>query len=86
MEPVESKPKNVPKKKCPERARRYSADFKLQIVKKYLEESVPAAVIRQECGLGTGTVNRWVRAYRGRGEAGLTTSYSGKGHSLPSPC
>ena len=85
MELEKSKKKKGSSRKCPERARRYPADFKLQIVKKYLEESVPAAVIRQECGLGTGTVNRWVRAYRSRGEAGLTTSHSGKGHSLPAP-
>ena len=86
MEPVESKKKDGSRKRCPERSRRYPADFKLQVVRKYLEEGIPSAVIRQECGLGSGTVARWVRAYRSRGEAGLTTSYSGKGHSLPSPC
>ena len=85
MEPVESKKKDGSRKKCPERARRYPADFKLQVVKKFLEESVPAEVIRQECGLGIGTIGRWVRAYRSRGEAGLTASHSGKGHSLPAP-
>ena len=85
MEPVKSKKKKVSRKQVPERARRYPADFKLQVVRKFLEESVPASVIQQECGLGNGTVARWVRAYRSRGEAGLTTSHSGKGHSLPAP-
>ena len=83
MEPVKSKKKDGSRKKCPERARRYPADFKLQVVKKYLEESIPASVIRQECGLGTGTVNRWVRAYRHHGEAGLATGHTGKGKRLP---
>ena len=73
------------KRKHPEKSRRYSTEFKLQIVKKYLEESIPVSVIRQECGVGIGTVRRWVRAYRRDGEAGLSMSYGGNGRSLPSP-
>lgn len=37
MEPVKSVQKNGAKKKFPERSRRYGSDFKLQIVKKYIE-------------------------------------------------
>src|SRR3990172_1043186 len=66
-----------------ERRRAYSADFKLQVVKKYLEESVPVSIIGQECGICSETVGRWVRAYRREGEAGLSPSYNGKGRSLP---
>jgi transposase len=85
MEPVKSIQKNGAKKKFPDRSRRYPADFKLQIVKKYFEESVPVSVIRQECGVGIGTVRRWVRAYSREGEAGLSMRYTGKGRSLPAP-
>jgi transposase len=73
------------KRKFPKRSRRYGADFKLKVVKKYLEESIPVSVIRQECGLSGETVGRWVRAYRRDGEAGLFMNYRGKGRKLPCP-
>ncbi len=85
MEPVESIQKSAPKRKFPERSRRYTADFKLQIVKKHLEESVPVEIIHQECRVAIGSVRRWVRAYRREGEAGLTMTYTGNGRSLPAP-
>src|SRR6266542_2639464 len=84
MEPVKRVQKNSAKKKFPDRRKRYPADFKVQVVKKYLEESVPASVIGQECGISSESVGRWVRAYRREGEAGLTPRYTGKGRSLPS--
>jgi transposase InsO family protein len=85
MEPVKSVQKNGAKKKFPERSRRYGSDFKLQIVKKYIEGSIPVSIIRQECGVGIGSVRRWVRAYRRDGEAGLSMTYTGNGRSLPTP-
>ncbi len=85
MEPIESIQDGSKKRKFPKRSKRYSADFKLQIVKKYVEESIPVSVIRQECGLSGGTVGRWVRAYQRQGQAGLATHYRGKGRSLPAP-
>ena len=85
MEPVKSIQKSGTKRKYPDRSNRYAADFKLQVVKKYLEESVPASVIHQECGVSSESVGRWVRAYRRLGEAGLSMSYTGKGRHLPSP-
>jgi transposase InsO family protein len=85
MEPIESIQEGSKKRKFPKRSKRYGPDFKLQVVKKYLEESIPVSVIRQECGLSGETVGRWVRAYRRHGEAGLATHYRGKGRSLPSP-
>ena len=84
MEPIESIQQNAPKRKLPQRNRRYSKDFKLQVVKKYLEESMPASVIEQECGVSEETVRNWVRAYRLNGAAGLSTSYTGQGKSIPS--
>ena len=44
MEQVNGVQGSGSKKKFPERSRRYPADFKLQIVRKYLEEGVPAPV------------------------------------------
>ena len=85
MSPVESIQEGSKKRKFPKRSKRYGPDFKLQVVKKYLEESIPVSVIRQECGVSGETVGRWVRAYRRHGETGLATSYNGKGRSLPAP-
>jgi len=85
MKPVKSIQKNGKKGKFPKRSKRYGTDFKLQVVKKFLEESVPVSVIRQECGLSGETVGRWVRDYRREGEAGLNTRRHGKGRRLPSP-
>ena len=77
--------KGSPRKKRGGRSNRYGVDFKLQVVRKHLEESLPVSVIRQECGISSGTVRRWVRAYRREGEAGLAVNHGGKGHPLPSP-
>ncbi len=76
MEALESIQKSVPKRKLPKRSKRYGPDFKLKVVKKFLEESVPASVIQQECGLSGETIGRWVRSYRQLGEAGLASGRS----------
>ncbi len=79
MEPAEAVQKSVTRRKAPEKKRRfYGADFKLQIVKKHLEESVPVSVIEQECGVSKGTMGRWVRAYRSNGEAVLEEPAAGE--------
>jgi transposase InsO family protein len=85
MEPEASIQQGRRKRKVQKRSKRYKADFKLQIVKKYLEESVPVSVIEQECGVSHETVRNWVRAYRQHGAAGLSTNYRGHGRSLPAP-
>lgn len=85
MKPEKSIQQGDRKRKFPKRSKRYGPDFKLQVVKKFVEESIPVSVIRQECGLSSGTVGRWVRDYRREGEAGLVTHYRGKGRSLPTP-
>ena len=71
MEHLESIQEGRKKRKFPKRSKRYGPDFKLQVVQKYIEESIPVSVIRQECGLSGGTVGRWVRDYRRHGEPGL---------------
>ena len=85
METIESIQKRGIKRKTPARSKRYGPDFKLQVVKKFVEESMPSSVIQQECGVSGETIGRWVRAYRREGEAGLATRYRGKGRSLPAP-
>ena len=85
MEPIASIQQGRRKRKQSKRSKRYDADFKLQVVKKFIEESVPVPVIVQECGVSHETVRNWVRAYRQNGAAGLSTSYTGHGRSLPSP-
>jgi transposase len=74
------------KRKFPNRSRRYGADFKLKTVKLLTEESVPVSLIRKECGVSVGTVQRWARQYKRNGEAGLATRYGGNGKAkLPLP-
>ena len=85
MEALASIQEGRRKRKLSKRSKRYDADFKLQVVKKFIEESVPVPVIVQECGVSHETVRNWVRAYRQNGAAGLSTSYRGHGRSLPAP-
>jgi transposase InsO family protein len=85
MEPVKSVQQESLKKNRQNRIRCFSPDFRLQIVKKYLEESIPVSVIVQECGISSQSVTRWVQAYRLNGEAGLIPNYAGTGKSLPTP-
>ena len=83
MEPEGSIKQGRRKRKVQKRSKRYDADFKLQVVKKFTEESVPVSVIVQECGVSHETVRNWVRAYRQHGEAGLSSNHTGHGRSLP---
>ena len=79
MEAIESIQKNIPKRKTPKRRKHFGSDFKLQVVKKFLEESVPASVIQEECELSKETIGRWVRKYRQFGEAGFAPGGLGEG-------
>ena len=85
MEAAKSVHKGSTKRKNPPGRKAYSADFKLQVVRKHLEESVPVTLLQQECGLSKGMIGRWVRIYRSEGEAGFTSGHTGKGRPLASP-
>jgi transposase InsO family protein len=77
--------KGLGKRKCPNRSKRYKADFKLKAVKLFIEESVPLCIIQKEIGTRGDTVRRWVRLYRKQGEAGLQNRQGGPGKPrLPS--
>lgn len=83
MEQVRSKQSRGTKRRHRGPRKRYDAEFKLQVVRKYIEESIPATLISQESGIDSKSVGRWVRAYRREGEAGLSPHYSGTGKNLP---
>ncbi len=51
--------------------RRYGLELKLRCVKLRLEEGVPVSLLSKEVGVSESVVQRWVRAYRERGEEGL---------------
>ena len=68
MEPVKSIRKAGKKKKVKSRySNRYKPDFRLKVVKKYLEEGVPSAILCKECGISDGTLYNWTNAYRREG-------------------
>ena len=50
---------------------RYSFEFRLRVVRMYLEEQYPVPLICSETGVGKSTISAWVRKYRSFGEDGL---------------
>jgi transposase InsO family protein len=72
--------------KRPLRNKRYPKDFKLRIIKIYLEESVPLSLLCRESGVCKESVRRWVRSYRKSGESGLYCNPSRSSRrGLPEP-
>jgi transposase len=49
----------------------FPVEFRLRIVKLFLEEGYSARLLVEQFGVSTHSVQRWVRAYRVHGEAGL---------------
>jgi len=49
----------------------FPVEFRLRIVKLFLEEGYSARLLVEQFGISTHSVQRWVRAYRVHGEAGL---------------
>ena len=54
------------------RTRAYPVEFRLRIVKLFLEEGYSVALISEEFGISHHSIRRWVRAYRRGGVEGLT--------------
>jgi transposase InsO family protein len=54
------------------RTRAYPVEFRLRIVKLFLEEGYSVALISEEFGISHHSIRRWVRAYRRGGVDGLT--------------
>lgn len=59
------------KKKRGQSSKRFSFEFRLQVVRMYLEEQYPVSHICSETGVGKSTISTWVRKYRSFGEDGL---------------
>jgi len=67
--------KKNPRRKAPPGGRRkfssYPLDFRLKIVKLFLEEGYSATVLHEEFGIGKSTIHKWVKRYETNGEQGL---------------
>ena len=65
--------------------RNYGFDYKLRAVKLHLEEGVPVALVCEETGMPRGTMGRWIKSYRDRGEEGLKSDrhFRGTEEKLP---
>jgi transposase InsO family protein len=50
----------------------YPVEFRLRVVKIFLEEGYSAALISEQFGISSHSIQRWVRAYRRGGVDGLT--------------
>ena len=53
------------------RTRAYPYEFRLQIVRLYLEEGCSTSVLREQFGVSSHSVQRWAKAYRRQGAEAL---------------
>lgn len=53
------------------RSRPYPYEFRLQLVRLYLEEHYSIAVLKEQFGVSSQAIRRWVKVYRQHGEKGL---------------
>lgn len=70
VEPAKKQRKSPGARKGRKR-KRYPFEFRLRLVKGYLEEQYPLSLLHKESGAAPGTIYAWVRRYRSLGEAGL---------------
>ena len=59
------------KKKVSRRAGRFPVEFRIRVVKLFLEEGYTSSMLAEEFGCGKSTIQNWVRIYREQGESGL---------------
>ncbi|MEJ2475784.1 MAG: IS481 family transposase, partial [Desulfobacterales bacterium] len=57
--------------KASRRTRAYPYEFRLQVVRLYLEEGYNTSVLREQFGVSNHSVQRWAKAYRQQGAEGL---------------
>ncbi len=62
--------------KASRRTRAYPFEFRLQIVRLYLEEGYNTAVLREQFGVSNHSVHRWAKAYRQQGAERLVSKLS----------
>ena len=68
--------KSTPKKRGKSRkkglhAAPYDFEFKLKVVRLYLEEKYKATLLEQELGVSSHSIYRWASVYKQKGEDGL---------------
>ena len=63
----------------------YPVEFRLRIVRLYLEEGYSASLICEEFGISTHSVRRWVKAYRQGGRTGIRTQASPRRQTQGNP-
>ena len=59
------------KKKVSRRAGRFPVEFRIRVVKLFIEEGYTSSMLAEEFGCGKSTIQNWVRIYREQGESGL---------------
>ena len=57
--------------KVKQRTRPYPYEFRLKMVRLYLEEGYSASILQEQFGVSGHSIQRWVKAYRLIGESGL---------------
>ena len=72
------------KKKNSTRTGIYPFEFRLKVVKLFLEENYTAPMIAEEFGCHKSSITSWVRAYRKYGEQGLYTPSTQKNKAVQS--
>ena len=60
----------------------FPVEFRLRIVKFYLEEGYSPKLLVEQFGISTHSIQRWVRAYRLHGAAGLEPKRPGGKRTL----
>jgi transposase len=72
VEPTKTKPKRpATGAKTGARTLAYPVEIRLRIVRLFLEEGYSARLLREEFGVSSHSVQRWVKAYRNLGVGGL---------------
>jgi transposase InsO family protein len=80
---MRKKPKGIRTGKRKRRSTRpFSPEFKLKVVRLFLEEGYSRKLIAEEFNIAESSIGRWARDYRQYGEAGLQP----KSHKAPSRC
>jgi len=75
------------KKKVSRRAGSFPAEFRIRVVKLFIEEGYTIGMLSEEFGCGQSTISSWIKIYRERGESGLDrpSTRSGKVRKVLNP-
>jgi len=63
----------------------YPAEFRLKVVRLFLEEEYSASLLAEQFGVSRSAINRWIRAYRQRGIEGLEVKPRSGGNTRVAP-